>query len=246
MEVHAHSHTSRKKWTHYFWEFIMLFLAVFCGFLAEYLLEHKIEKEKGKQFAISFREDLCKDTAIINDNIPYFKRIIAAGDSLTFMILHNQFSSKEDIKKMYKYNIPAMYGFGLILTDRTSTQLKNAGGMRLITKKKVVEGIVNYWSRLETIKDMEDGLKTMRMQAREKSYSIFNSKYYGDSSINGKRNVADDAALMTKDANQLIEFANRLGHLKNLLRGSFMKTLKEQVAFADSLIQLIDKEYNLK
>ena len=34
MEVHHHAHTSRKKWTHYFWEFLMLFLAVFCGFLA--------------------------------------------------------------------------------------------------------------------------------------------------------------------------------------------------------------------
>ena len=22
MEVHAHSHTPRKKWTHYFWEFL--------------------------------------------------------------------------------------------------------------------------------------------------------------------------------------------------------------------------------
>ena len=33
MEVHAHTHTARKKWTHYFWEFLMLFLAVFCGFL---------------------------------------------------------------------------------------------------------------------------------------------------------------------------------------------------------------------
>ncbi|MBC7873641.1 MAG: hypothetical protein H7Y01_06585 [Ferruginibacter sp.] len=28
MEVHAHTHTARKKWTHYFWEFIMLFLVV--------------------------------------------------------------------------------------------------------------------------------------------------------------------------------------------------------------------------
>jgi hypothetical protein len=25
MEVHAHSHTPEKKWTHYFWEFLMLF-----------------------------------------------------------------------------------------------------------------------------------------------------------------------------------------------------------------------------
>ena len=36
MEVHHHpiaigSHCARKKWTHYFWEFLMLFLAVFCG-----------------------------------------------------------------------------------------------------------------------------------------------------------------------------------------------------------------------
>ena len=41
MEVHAHTHPStglptgqtgsgpRKKWTHYFWEFLMFFLAVF-------------------------------------------------------------------------------------------------------------------------------------------------------------------------------------------------------------------------
>jgi hypothetical protein len=45
MEVHAHSHSHGKKsWRSYFWEFLMLFLAVFCGFLAEYQLEHKIEK----------------------------------------------------------------------------------------------------------------------------------------------------------------------------------------------------------
>lgn len=33
MEVHAHTHTQRKKWTHYYWEFLMLFPAVFGGFL---------------------------------------------------------------------------------------------------------------------------------------------------------------------------------------------------------------------
>ena len=35
MEVHHHAHTPRKKWTHYFWEFFMLFLAVNCGFFVE-------------------------------------------------------------------------------------------------------------------------------------------------------------------------------------------------------------------
>ena len=47
MEVHAHTHTARKKWTHYFWEFLMLFLAVFSGFLAE-------KKRKARTHNIGF------------------------------------------------------------------------------------------------------------------------------------------------------------------------------------------------
>ncbi len=55
MEVHHHSHTpdshrERKKWTHYFWEFLMLFLAVFCGFLAENQREHMVEHKREKQY----------------------------------------------------------------------------------------------------------------------------------------------------------------------------------------------------
>jgi hypothetical protein len=45
MEVHAHTHTPRKKWTHYFWEFFMLFLAVTLGFLVENWREHFVEKK---------------------------------------------------------------------------------------------------------------------------------------------------------------------------------------------------------
>ena len=54
MEVHAHTHTARKKWTHYLWEFLMLFLAVFCGFLAENIREHAVERHREKQFIESF------------------------------------------------------------------------------------------------------------------------------------------------------------------------------------------------
>jgi hypothetical protein len=46
MEVHHHGHVhEQKKWKEYLFQFFMLFLAVFCGFLAEYQLEHMIEKQ---------------------------------------------------------------------------------------------------------------------------------------------------------------------------------------------------------
>ena len=246
MEVHAHAHTERKKWTHYLWEFLMLFLAVFCGFFAEYQLEHKIEKERGREYAISFREDLCKDTAILNTNIIGFQRNIAAADSIVHMIAQRRVQIKEDIKKLYEYNIPALGGFAVILTDRTAAQLKNSGGMRLITRKKVVEGIISYWSNMASCARIEEMLQTMRMQAREKSYLFFDQQYYADSSVNGKRAIADDAALMTKDNLLLTEFANRLSHVKNLMKGTYTTFLKKQKTEADTLMMLIDKEYHLK
>src|SRR4030095_4073169 len=69
MEVHQHTHTARKKWTHYFWEFLMLFLAVFCGFLAENLREHFIEQRREKQYVNSFIEDLKSDISNYNRQI---------------------------------------------------------------------------------------------------------------------------------------------------------------------------------
>src|SRR5215207_1734774 len=79
MEVHAHTHTARKRWTHYFWEFLMLFLAVFCGFLAEYELEHKIERDREKQYMRSLLYDLRTD--IINIDLVQNKNVLVKQKS---------------------------------------------------------------------------------------------------------------------------------------------------------------------
>src|SRR6187397_212487 len=100
MEVHHHAHTSRKKWTHYLWEFLMLFLAVFCGFLAEYLLEHRIEKEREKQFISSIASDLNDDTLIITKHIETIKAGIVYFDSLS-VLLESPDSAKKNGEAIY-------------------------------------------------------------------------------------------------------------------------------------------------
>src|SRR5689334_22568917 len=78
MEVHAHTHpdpahggTGRKKFTHYLWEFLMLFLAVLCGFLAENFKENQLEKNKAQQYIHSLYEDLKTDNVKINEMLLY-------------------------------------------------------------------------------------------------------------------------------------------------------------------------------
>src|SRR3982750_4314445 len=55
MEVHKHPHhvTHKKKWGEYFLEFLMLFLAVTLGFIAENIREHIAEHNRAEEYAIS-------------------------------------------------------------------------------------------------------------------------------------------------------------------------------------------------
>ncbi len=87
MEVHHHSHSSleKKNWKSYVWEFLMLFLAVFCGFLAEYYLEHRIEKEKGKQYVQSMIEDMKSDSAKIDKALSGIEKQKSGLDSLSLL-----------------------------------------------------------------------------------------------------------------------------------------------------------------
>jgi len=79
MEVHHHGHVhERKKWKEYLFQFLMLILAVFCGFLAEYQLEQTIEKHKEKDFAIQLGRWRLNDKKLKlfkneneNKSIPY-------------------------------------------------------------------------------------------------------------------------------------------------------------------------------
>ena len=64
----------------------MLFLAVFCGFLAEYQLEHKIEKDREAQFIQSLVSDLKDDTTSISNQIETIKTGIIFFDSLSFFL----------------------------------------------------------------------------------------------------------------------------------------------------------------
>ena len=142
MEVHAHAHTPRKKWTHYLWEFLMLFLAVFCGFLAENQREHYIEHQREKQYMMTMLEDLKSDTVRLNLAIGYWNNRNKSIDSVAqALILPLLFT---DFRQAYRHLNNALNYYSFANNDRTIAQLKNAGGFRLIRKKNVANKIIAY------------------------------------------------------------------------------------------------------
>ena len=131
MEVHAHSHTARKKWTHYFWEFLMLFLAVFCGFLAEYQLEHKIEKDRAKELAKSFYQELRNDSITAGVKIQNRLRQEAA---LKYLVKYFRDSTLTNVPKEFALNF--LYGISFLSPSQFEPrtimleQLRNSGSLR--------------------------------------------------------------------------------------------------------------------
>src|SRR5258705_3288911 len=147
MEVHTHSHTERKKWTHYFWEFLMLFLAVFCGFLAENQREHYVEHQREREFMNTMLEDLKSDTTFLNQTIRQWDFVNNSIDSVTEAIQLPVVNT--DLKKIYRHLDNALNYWSFRFNDRTISQLKNSGNFRLIRKSEIANRIIDY-DRLNT------------------------------------------------------------------------------------------------
>src|SRR5258705_4748149 len=144
MEVHKHPHhvSHKKKWGEYFLEFLMLFLAVFLGFLAENFREHQVEKERAKQYIISFCEDVKKDTARINALLKYDDEKIAAlaGMYSCYDTVLKNLAATDCMGQLVKHS---RSNKGFVLTERTIRQLANAGGYRLLNKEDA-DSIIAY------------------------------------------------------------------------------------------------------
>lgn len=140
MEVHTHSHTPRKKWTHYFWEFLMLFLAVFCGFTAENFREKLIIREKAHHYLKNMVADLKTDSARLNVDLYYQQLWYSHLDSaLNIPIERIQDLNSQDT---FFYHFYPFYSWivNFQQSDNTITQLK-AGGFNLIHDEETIDSI---------------------------------------------------------------------------------------------------------
>ena len=246
MEVHKHPHhvTHSKKWFEYLLEFIMLFLAVFLGFVAENIREKNHEIRKEKEYAYSMYEDLKTDTFLLRREVLRIMSIGAKADSAVKIIQAGSFTDT-NVNILYKLNRRFLSPLGLVLTDRTSAQLKNAGGMQLLNNKMVIEGITNYWHSEEALMEQKSNINESRAKAREKTFSIFDNKYYL-TIMQNDFSLVGHPKLMTNDQLILTEFSNRLSWISGLYRNIFVSQLNRQITEAEKLLNILKDNYHIK
>ena len=247
MEVHHHAHTARKKWTHYFWEFLMLFLAVFCGFMAENQREHMIEHRREKEYMRSLIEDLKTDTFNLNNNILLGQVVRTRLENLISFL--NNGSPKDSAVQLYKLNNQAGRVVNIDFEDRTSAQLKNGGNMRLIRNKAVADSIRGYWGGIKTMEGISSRLEELRIKAADIQMQIFHNKYIKLSDptdpIRSDISISPDAKLINNDPELLALYSNRRQLLLNVL-SNYIRAMKYVNSKAIRLVTFIKKEYHLE
>ena len=246
MEVHAHTHTARKKWTHYFWEFLMLFLAVFCGFLAEYQLEHKIEKDREKQYMISLVEDLQIDTAMLQNEYQLAMQQKNIADTLIDAI-NNQIRTSDNIKRIYLLSSNSTRVVATSFENRTSSQLKNSGGMRLIRKKKVSDSLLGYWQNAELCKGIAERLDFVAEHRSHVYARLFHNKYLvrDDAPLAPVSAIKEGASFISNDPALLAEYSNRTYSREGSLN-TYLPVMKQTKDMAVRLMEIIRTEYHVE
>lgn len=247
MEVHRHSHTTRKNWTHYVWEFFMLFLAVFCGFLAEWQLEPTIEHHREKQFIRSLVEDLKRDTSQVRSYTRYIKFVLSYCDSVQLCIGNSDIFKNSN--RFYNYSRELARFTRYYPTDRTIQQLKNAGYMRLIRNWNVSNAITDYDSKTKFLAELDVQLNEEIIKYRKYLIEFLDLSSYDKqnpvgSFMDNSIKTQGSPGYIVNDIRMAKMIYNQAFTLKMFLQ-AVESSADELIANGKRLLDLLEGEYRL-
>jgi hypothetical protein len=248
MEVHHHSHTARKKWTHYFWEFFMLFMAVSAGFLVENQREHYVEHQRAKVYAENLHEELKKDTAKLTYLIKISKHVSKKLDTLC---LYSTEKKERNITNgmLYYYASFTVNVDYFSSNNATMEELKGSGNLRLM-KSNVAHEISEYDKMIREL-ESEYHISKGEFEKYEALYFKIFDGYIVESINNDKGEFENkdsvfklNIPLINDDTKLMKEFIGWMKFEQTIYEMQSDRYLIPLKQAATELMELLKKEYH--
>ena len=119
----------------------MLFLAVFCGFLAENFREHSVEKKRAHQFLESMLVDVRTNMKNLDSLMVQNRIIIANHDSLVIWLLQD--STTID-RAAFAKKMGAVWMRNFLVRKETYEQMKSSGSLRYAGNIEFLKKMMDY------------------------------------------------------------------------------------------------------
>jgi hypothetical protein len=244
MEVHHHPELpgeKPKRFKEYLLEFLMIFLAVTMGFIAENIREHFSDNSKENEYITGMIKDLSVDTVRLNETIKETIQQNMGLDSL-------QKVSKDELSQIpvqdSLYLFTARYLFyanDFKEDDITLSQLRNAGGYRLIRNSNVPDSIAEYESRVKDLDGEFTDLFASIQTTRDRADALFDLNV----GHNFRWHPTSTPVLITTDKEKIYSYYNGCWEVVVGLDG-YTRMLQDHLKYTRRLIAYLKKEYDVE
>jgi hypothetical protein len=249
MEVHHHPdlHHKPKKWKEYFLEFLMIFLAVTLGFIAENIREHFTDRAKERQYISGFISNQKDDTANLRQVIEFDRHLIKGIDSM-LMLSHVNMAIDSNRKSFYYIALHYFYGTVTFKSnDATLQQLKSTGDYRLIEKDHVADSLTKYDASIHSIYSQGAYYDTYFNEILSRLDDMIDITIVADSSYLKNGQMTDKSfPLLRVDEGKLRTFFNKIFDFARITRSYADDFLVPQLENSKSLIAFLKKEYKIE
>ena len=243
-----------KKWKHYFFEFLLLFLAITAGFFVDNQREKYSEQQSAKVYATSMRFDLQSDTSELKQIISRNTRAINYIDTFLSLAAEN---SVENIStgELYWYGLWGGYYRGFESNDATFQQMKNSGSLRYFNDNTLVQNISDYDQLVRSIYLLNQIDHSIFLETRKARAKLFDFRYNIAANNIVQRNgyeinekaidsfIKMEPPLLTNDKITFNEYVE-LCRSRNLRQVT--NNYKRALELATNTIILLENEYDLK
>lgn len=226
----------------------MLFLAVFCGFMAENLREHIEEHKREKKYVHSIVKDLSTDTVWMNSYLRDQQASIQALDSVILLLKKNNADSFSHKRVYYLARMAIKLSSPNKINYNAYDQMRSSGNLRLIKKQSTVDSISNYYFGAKDIEQLNETI----MQ-RQASLVEFEGRVFDGSVFQSMEDLSNfefiepsgSPVLATIDKSLINDFIVRAHYLvsANVVSRIFARRQKEA---AINLINYLKKEYHME
>ena len=244
MEVHHHPelpHGENKKFKEYVLEFLMIFLAVTMGFIAENIREHFSDSAKENEYITGMIKNLKDDTANLKVMIRLNQQQVNGIDSLR-KVNRDKLTEIKVQDSLYRLTSTYIYHADDFRNNEiTLTQLRNAGGYRLIKNEGILNSIAVYETKIHDLNEEYNGMFASLQKIREDANFIF------DLNIGHKfrLNPSSTPVLITYDKEKIYSYYNRCW-LASLSLDGYIHMMRDQLKYSTRLIAYLKKEYNVE
>ena len=235
----------------------MLFLAVFCGFLAEYMLEHKIENDRAKELAKSLYTELVEDSIRLDQSLNLRAEKVKCTKYLMHYFMNADLSKPSEKAFTYlAFSYLSVYNkLYFEPSEGILFQLQNSGSRRYFKTQQLQNAIGSLASSINFVK-LRNERELSFMTSYCRPFCLDHLDYFllNEFMEDGRLSI-NDAFLQNKSIVNLSprlkkwhtldreKATNIAGNLLLMQRGMTNSTIPEYRKSASMLMRLLRKEF---